>query len=323
MSLVLHADDFGMNRAVTDGILRGFRQGLLTSTSLLANAPDADRALSQWKELAAEQTAGRLPSAEVRRRLGDPECPFDLGVHLNLTQGRPLGGNRYPADLRDSEGRFLGIFSLFAKLWRSGDKYRAAIRDQWQRQLQFLCDHGLHPTHLNGHQYVEMLPATAEIVSELLERFAIKTVRVAWEPALLRNTTLHEFGIARWPLAQVKHLFAARFRTLIDARRIAHADVFFGTAHAGAVNLRLLRRFLASRQGCRLVEVGLHPGEAASEMPPEDHDDGWRDPLAATRPRELQMLLSEELPRCLESSGWHLGRLQHSVGAASRRSISP
>ena len=108
--LALHADDFGMNRAVSDGILHGFRHGLLTSTSLLANAPDAARALSHWKELLADQAAGRLPSAEVRRRLGDPDCPFDLGVHLNLTQGRPLGGDRYPAELLDPQGRFPGVF---------------------------------------------------------------------------------------------------------------------------------------------------------------------------------------------------------------------
>jgi len=228
---------------------------------------------------------------------------------LNLTQGRPLGGDRYPAELLDSEGRFPGVFSLFARLWRSGGKFRAAIRDQWQRQIEVVCDHGLWPTHLNGHQYVEMLPLAADVVPELMEQFAIKTVRVAWEPALLRNTALCGFGIAKWPLAQAKHLFAAKFRTLIDARRIAHPDVFFGTAHAGGIDLRLLQRFLASSPSRQLVEVGLHPGEAASETPPKDRADGWRDPLATMRPHELQMLVSEELPRCLESTGWRLGRL--------------
>jgi len=307
--LVLHADDFGMNRAVSDGVLHGFQHGLLTSTSLLANAPDAARALSQWKELLADQAAGRLPSADVRRRLGDPDYPFDLGVHLNLTQGRPLGGDRYPAELLDPEGRFPGVFSLFARLRRSGDKVREAIRDEWRRQIQFLCDHGLQPTHLNGHQYVEMLPAAAEIVPELMGQFNIKAVRVAWEPALLRNTALHGFRIDKWPLARVKHLFATRFRKLIEARGIAHPDAFYGTAHAGGVDLKLLRLFLASSQGHRLVEVGLHPGQSAGETSPEDQSNGWRDPLTLSRPEELRMLVSEELPRCLESSTWRLGRL--------------
>ena len=88
--VAFHADDFGMNRAVTDGILQGFRQGLLTSTSLLANAPDAGRALAEWDRLEQDRRGGVLPSSALRKRLGDPDCPFDLGVHLNLTQGRPL-----------------------------------------------------------------------------------------------------------------------------------------------------------------------------------------------------------------------------------------
>ena len=310
MPVILHADDFGMNRAVSNGIVHGFRHGLLTSTSLLANAPDAARALSQWKALLAEQAAGRLPSADVRRRLGDPACPFDLGIHLNLTQGRPLGGDRYPVELLDAEGRFPSVFSLFARLLRSRGKFREAIGAEWQRQIQFLCDRGLQPTHLNGHQYVEMLPATANIVPELMERFGIKAVRVAWEPALLRNTALHGFGVTKWPLAQVKRMCAARFRTLVDARRIAHPDAFFGTAHAAHVDLKRLRLFLASGRNYRLVEVGLHPGQSPEETSPEDRSNGWLDPLALYRPAELRMLVSEELPRCLESSGWRLGRLQ-------------
>ncbi len=274
-----------MNRAVSDGILHGFRHGLLTSTSLLANAPDAARALAQWKELLADQAVGRLASADVRRRLDDPNCPFDLGVHLNLTQGRPLGGDRYPAGLLDAEGRFPGVFSLFARLRRSGDKLCEAIRAEWQRQIKFLCDHGLRPTHLNGHQYVEMLPATAEIVPALMERFGIKAVRVAWEPALLRNTVLHRFQVTKWPLARIKRLFAAKFRRLVDARRIAHPDAFFGTVHAGGVDLKLLCLFLAGSQDDRFIEVGLHPGHPAEQVSPQDRSNGWRDPLALSRPR--------------------------------------
>ena len=92
--LVLHADDLGMSRTVTDGILRGFRQGLLTSTAVLANGPDASRALEQWKALTEQHAAGGLPSLPRRERLGDRGEPFDLGVHLNLTAGRPLGAIR-------------------------------------------------------------------------------------------------------------------------------------------------------------------------------------------------------------------------------------
>lgn len=308
--LALHADDLGMNRAVNDGILRGFRDGLLTSTSVLSNAPHAAEALPRWKQLEADRAAGSLPSQAARSKLGDPACQFDLGVHLNLTQGRPLTADRFPAELLDTQGRFPSVFSLFARLWRTGDKFQSAIRDEWQRQIEFVCDGGIRPTHLNGHQYVEMLPIARNIVPELLQRFGIATVRVAREPALLRNTAFHRFAAAKWPIAQVKHFFATRFRRNIDARHIARPDAFFGTAHAGNVDLKLMARFLASASNDRLVEVGLHPAESAGEPSQTEIADGWFDPLARMRPLELEMLVSDSLPRLLDKAGRQLGRLQ-------------
>jgi predicted glycoside hydrolase/deacetylase ChbG (UPF0249 family) len=305
--LVLHADDLGMNRAVTAGVLGGFRHGLLTSTSLLANAPDAPDALEQWKTLLSEHAAGRLPSAARRKQLDDPLRPFDLGVHLNLTQGRPLSDS-YPAELLDSEGRFPSVFALFARLGHRGDRFQAAIRAELIAQAQMVCDQGLRPTHLNGHQYIEMLPVVREIVPELLNRFGITVVRVPCEPGLWRSTVLRgQFG--RWPLAAVKHLFAQRFRTRMDALRVIHPAAFFGTAHAGCIDLGLLRRFLADARPNQLVEVALHPGETSEGVSPEDQAAGWHDPLADWRPNELRMLTSAELAEFLASAGWRLGRL--------------
>jgi chitin disaccharide deacetylase len=326
--LVLHADDLGMNRAVSEGILRGFREGLLTSTSLLANAPDADRALQRWKELTAEHFAGGLPSATVRIQLGDAGRPFDLGVHLNLTQGRPLTDSRYPTELLDVEGRFPGIFGLFARLQRYGTRFHAAVQAELEQQVQVVCDHGLRPTHLNGHQYIEMLPAVTQLLPRLLDRFGIQVVRVALEPSLWRTTVLRAQPW-KWPMARLKRAFAGRFLARIDVLGVAHPDAFFGTIHAGSVDLPLLRQFLkkgvrnqlrrtiaggAGIPVCRstksgTVEVGLHPGEAAEGESAQDQTAGWHDPLAAARPNELRMLLSAELPTLLQSAGWRLGRL--------------
>src|SRR3974390_2075132 len=101
LPIALHADDFGFNRAIDAGIVRGFEDGLLTSTSLLANAPEAASALDAWRQLAARQSERILPSMPRRQALGDRDQPFDLGVHLNLTQGRPLTGQNFPDELLD------------------------------------------------------------------------------------------------------------------------------------------------------------------------------------------------------------------------------
>src|SRR5579871_4591730 len=125
--VVFHADDFGMNPPVNRGIVRGFEEGLLTSTSLLANAPDVGPALTAWKRLAEAHARQELPSSERRRQLGDPSSAFDLGIHLNLSQGRPLTAGQYPEELLDGAGRFPGIFGVFKNLRRTGSRFRGAV----------------------------------------------------------------------------------------------------------------------------------------------------------------------------------------------------
>ena len=43
--LVVNADDFGFSAGVTDGIVRSFKEGVLTSTTLIATMPDRERAV--------------------------------------------------------------------------------------------------------------------------------------------------------------------------------------------------------------------------------------------------------------------------------------
>jgi predicted glycoside hydrolase/deacetylase ChbG (UPF0249 family) len=307
--IVLHADDLGLNPAVTEGVLNGFRHGLLTSSSLLSNAPDAAGALDMWKRLEAERRAGGLPSLAKRQRLGDPDQPFDLGVHLNLTQGRPLTGDRYPSELLDAHGRFPGVFALFARLRRRGDRFRAALQGELEEQVRFLVDHGLKPTHLNGHQYVELLPQVRSLVPALLAKFSIPTMRVAFEPSLFRSTMLCRFQPWKWPLGWLKRCFAIRLRAEMDRLRIAHPAAFYGTVHAGCVDMRTLRCFFTNGRRFRLVEIGLHPAETPRVLSAEEATGGWQDPLAWLRHDELQLLVGDELAALMEAENLRLGRL--------------
>ncbi len=334
--VVLHADDFGMNRPVTDGIIRGFTDGLLTSTSLLANAPDAKRALAQWRRLEVLQRAGRLPSASSRTLLGEPVVPFELGIHLNLTQGRPLT-RTYPGALLDASGSFCGIGILFRHLGGGARKspFESALRQELAAQIEWMIDHGFPPTHLNGHQYVELLPGLSDTIGGLLARYRIGTLRVARESGLFGTTLAHEKNPRNWVLAHVKRFYAGRLLRAVRRWDVDFPDAFFGTSHAGRVDCQLVRFFLDSgfrgrgvRRGdlpgrgfgARLIEIGLHPACAAEGKA----DNGsalaaWHDPLAAERPKELEMLMSPLLVELLESRGVSLGRLAKSMGLITRR----
>src|ERR1700734_1066609 len=68
--VIINADDFGMSSAVNSAILSGVEQGLVTSTSIMANMPGFEEAVRLERE--HDLLRGRV------------------GVHLNLTEGRPL-----------------------------------------------------------------------------------------------------------------------------------------------------------------------------------------------------------------------------------------
>ena len=75
--LIVNADDFGLTAGVSRGILRAHREGLVTSTTVLASLP-------AQPELDATATAS--PG-------------LGLGLHFNLTWGRPVspgGDGRVP-----------------------------------------------------------------------------------------------------------------------------------------------------------------------------------------------------------------------------------
>ena len=307
--IALHADDLGMNRGVTDGILQGFERGLLTSTSVLANGPDAARALECWRQLEARRAAGSLASAPRRGRLHDPPRPFDLGIHLNLTQGRPLTGSRYPAALVDADGRFPGIFGLFRRLRRCGDSAAAAIEEELTSQVQFMLDRGHRPGHLNGHQYIELLPVVDRIVISLLERFEIPVVRVARERSWRRSRTWPGIGTSQWLIGGLKRVFAGRFHRQVSASKVFFAEVFFGTMTAGTTTLETMRAFLAGVPDFQLAEIGMHPGGRSEMDIAAATAGGWHDPLADLRPRELEMVVSDELEELLAARGCRLGRL--------------
>lgn len=78
--LIVNADDLGYDPAVTAGILRSMREGVVTSTTCMVNLPHSEE---------AAKAAGGLA----------------VGLHVNLARGRPLTGD-FDSGLLDEAGHF-------------------------------------------------------------------------------------------------------------------------------------------------------------------------------------------------------------------------
>jgi len=142
MKLIVNADDFGYTPGVTRGILRAHKDGIVTTTTLMANAPD---------------TEGAAKAARANKAL-------DVGVHLVFTYGHPLS----PVDRVRSLVTEAGAFPRVTDLLRSGkpkaDEALVEARAQYARVRQLL---GRDPTHLDTHHWVHDLPALEDAVIAL------------------------------------------------------------------------------------------------------------------------------------------------------------
>ena len=166
--LIVNADDFGLNDSATDGISECFLQGTVTSTTLMVNAPAAVR---------AAQFAVDHPQLGV-------------GLHFNLTWGRPLSSQYDVPALVDADGQFYGRSEL-AKRLLLGKVPRAQVETELRSQLNRLRALGIQPTHIDSHQHVHAFPGVFAVVAACCARDGTP-MRAPWvapevRPPLLRR----------------------------------------------------------------------------------------------------------------------------------------
>ena len=150
--LIINADDYGLSRGITDGILLTHQKGILTSTSLMVNQPATDYAVSRAEEV--------------------PE--LGIGIHLNLTQGMPVLPKDQVRTLVDDDGYFYSSGRLAKKLLRLQVSAQE-IEAEFRAQIQLMKFYGLMPTHADSHHRIHMYPSAAgafhnAIVSEGIRR---------------------------------------------------------------------------------------------------------------------------------------------------------
>lgn len=145
MKLVVNGDDFGLTKGVTYGILEAHEKGILTSTTALTN--------SKWFSFAMDE-AKKYPS-------------LGIGVHLNLTIGKPL---TKASSLIDPNT--VMFYRRPEKLFSYEVDYDE-IYHEWKAQIErFIEVSGRYPDHLDSHHFVtDYNEYTKEILNRLCREY--------------------------------------------------------------------------------------------------------------------------------------------------------
>ncbi len=231
--LIVHADDFGLSEFVNRAVVAAHEHGIVTATSLMAGGDAFTHAVA-------------LATA----------CPtLDVGVHLTLTEQRPVAAPEMVRSLVGPDGTFAPHAIQFTRRYLRGAIALADVRRELDAQIRRVLDHGLTPSHLDGHQHVHVLPGIARIVAELARTYGIRAVRYPAER--LRRYMLKDLAGAKRVLEQ---LVLGGLSVLSPLRSLRHADGFVGFYFGGRLDERNLRTVLDHLPACRTVELMCHPG---------------------------------------------------------------
>jgi hypothetical protein len=233
--LIINADDFGLCESVNKGIVEAHTKGVLTSTTIMANMPAAQQAVDLAKNL---PTLG-------------------LGVHLNLTAGKPLCQDNTVKLILDSQGHFALSPGKLALASLITGKVRTAIETELASQIQWLIDKGLKPTHLDSHKHIHAFLSIFPIVCRLAKRFSIPAIRYTYEPKQVSRIP--------WPVTdRESRKRASLVRTMAKINRLQNpsffkTDALLGVNHVGKINAVFMRA-VSLYNPAATAELMTHPG---------------------------------------------------------------
>jgi chitin disaccharide deacetylase len=244
--LILNADDFGMTLGVNEGIIRAHRDGVLTSTTLMANGPEFDDAVAR---------------AKTNPKLG-------VGCHLVLVGGPAVAPREKISSLADAHGNLPETLAGLVGRLSSGLIRMKAIERELRAQIEKIRSAGIEPTHLDTHKHTHAHPKVMEALGRVAKELGITRIRKPMEN--LRDswatTRQEDSGRARELIAAA----AARavtpwFQTIARKYGLLSPDHFLGLAMTGGLGPAALRRMIDTLSDGS-TEIMLHPGICDSDL---------------------------------------------------------
>lgn len=253
MPTVLCADDFALSRGVSDGILDLVADGRLSATGAMVTTADWPRA--------ADALAG------LRDRVA-------VGLHLDLTFGRPLG----PMPRLAPGGAFPNVATLI-RLALANRLDPAETAAEVGRQLdRFAACFGHAPDFVDGHEHVHILPGIrASLLRAVASRFDRGRLLVR-DPSD-RVASIVGRGVSVGKAMLVRTLATGFGRAAARAGALRNGSFAGFTSFADREEFPEFDRFLLHPRACHLIMC--HPGRL---------DGGAASPHAARRHEEYVAL---------------------------------
>ena len=275
MKLIFHGDDFGLTPGINQGIIRAFKEGLLTSTSLIAGGEAAEEAISLAKE----------------------NPGLDMGIHLVLCDEKPVLPAEDISSITSGRPHFPSRNHLQRALFARKIDYRE-VEAEWNAQIEMVLKAKIPITHMDGHQFIHLFPGLLPICLKIARKHKIPFVRVSSD-----DPATFEAGFMR----VIQWIYLKLWIKIFVSRSIpSHVRILSSVgflAAGGRLNRGTLLKnidTLRHRKASPLVEFILHPGIGDGYTAHKYNH--WRYDWK----KDLDLLTDSSLKRALELRGVEL-----------------
>lgn len=165
MKRIINADDFGYSHDVNKAIVDCFKQGIISSTTIMMNMPEAEEAIKLAFENGFQDS---------------------IGLHFNIIEGEPLSENIKKCHRICTNGVFTYKRNS-VKRWTSFEKQ--SIAEEFEAQLTALTNKGITPSHIDSHQHPHTEPTIFAIIVPIMRKAGVVKMRAS------RNLGISKFHI--------------------------------------------------------------------------------------------------------------------------------
>lgn len=204
--LIVNADDFGRSYSINQAVIRAHREGILTTASLMVNEEAADEAVIL---------------ARANPNLG-------VGLHLSLVCGRSALRPAAIPDLVNNQSQFTNNPVAAGLRYFFSARCREQLRREIAAQFEKFHATGLPLDHVNGHLHLHLHPVVFKILSENINAWGIKVMRLTRDPFFLNARIASGRWFYRLSHAIIYCFLSHRARPILAQQNVRHTGAVFG-----------------------------------------------------------------------------------------------
>ncbi|MFL2556036.1 MAG: hopanoid biosynthesis-associated protein HpnK [Gammaproteobacteria bacterium] len=234
--MIVTGDDFGLSTSINDAISKSYKEGILTTASLMISAPDAEHAIKIAKK--------------------NPK--LNVGLHIVLCNGNSVLTSKEISSLVDPDCEFKTNQFLAGINYFFNVKARNQLKKEIRAQFEAFKATGLRLDHVNAHKHMHLHPTIFNLIIKIGVEYNLTAIRIPNEPPLtsiIYNKKEYFIRYIRWIFFSI---FTSQMKKKCIKNNMKFNNYIYGLHDSGHMHIEKLIRIIPHIKS-GITEIYTHP----------------------------------------------------------------